>query len=83
VQTKVKATTSPGLRLGSRGVKLMDAADNSADYYRMRRAHQIELALSAESERIRRIHLELAERYQQVLDDMAVDGHAQPAPPIK
>ena len=49
----------------------MVPSDNTAEYYQMRQAQQLELAANAQSDRVRNIHLELAKRYAVILDEMA------------
>lgn len=50
----------------------MGISDDSEDYYRLRVAHELELADRAGSSGDRELHLQSAERYRQLADDAAL-----------
>jgi len=59
-----------GGKINSREVRMANPSQNSIDYYREREQHEIRLALSASSQTIRNIHLEMAECYRVMVEKL-------------
>ena len=49
---------------------MTDAFPNSVDYYRDRELFERDLADNAQSDPIRRIHISMAERYRQMIEEL-------------
>jgi len=55
-----------------------DAIPNSVDYYRDRELFERDLADNAQSDPIRKIHLNMAERYRQMIEELETFERSRP-----